>query len=160
MARNPNGKQSAFDLFFLLSFGKSADGVSFTRMTRAHELKLTFSFTFSNDAGATTEKHTRKTSVCGYDNGLFGVWRDGYVTHGMNPTHNLSQFIIFCCGSKQLHMHKSKQVWHNEIGLSQKLQNSIVRSMIRAVCSTFSKSTTRLHVFCAFSDTQLRPDPT
>jgi len=26
--------------------------------------------TFSNDAGATTEKQTRKTSVCGYDRGL------------------------------------------------------------------------------------------
>ena len=31
---------------------------------------LTFSLTFSNDAGATTEKQTRKTSVCGYDKGL------------------------------------------------------------------------------------------
>ena len=30
---------------------------------------LTFSRTFSNDDGDTTEKQTRKTSVCGYDNG-------------------------------------------------------------------------------------------
>ena len=28
-----------------------------------------FSFTFSNEAGATTEKQTRNTSVCGYESG-------------------------------------------------------------------------------------------
>ena len=28
-----------------------------------------FSFIFSNELGLTTEKQTRKTSVCGYDNG-------------------------------------------------------------------------------------------
>lgn len=30
----------------------------------------TFSRTFSNDAGATTEKQIKKTSVCGYESGL------------------------------------------------------------------------------------------
>ena len=30
----------------------------------------TFSFTFSKLAGATTEKQTRNTSVCGYESGL------------------------------------------------------------------------------------------
>ena len=33
-------------------------------------LNYTFSLTFSKDAGDTTEKQTKNTSVCGYDSGL------------------------------------------------------------------------------------------
>lgn len=40
-------------MFYLISGGKK-------RLK-----KLTFSLTFSNDEGETTEKHTRNTSVCG-----------------------------------------------------------------------------------------------
>lgn len=40
------------------------DDIVFTSFSN-YDVEPTFSFTFSNDDGDTTEKQTRKTSVCG-----------------------------------------------------------------------------------------------